>query len=61
MCDPWGFQRILRIFQEYFEEDSKKLQGCFKGVSRVFHRSSKGVLRKIERCLEEDLGVSRVF
>ena len=37
---------------------SRKFQGCFKEVSRMFHGSLKGVSRKFEGCFKE---VSRVF
>ena len=37
---------------------SRKFQGCFKQVSRVFQGSLKGVSRKFQGCFKE---VSRVF
>ena len=49
-----SFREISRVFQESFRVfQVRKIEGCFKGFSRVFERSLKG---------KESLkGVSRVF
>ena len=39
---------------------SRKFQGCFEGVSRVFQESFNGVLRKFQGCFKEG-EVSRLF
>ena len=43
------------IFKEFAV--SWKFGECFEGVSRVFHRSLKGTLRKLQRWFSEVLGV----
>jgi len=49
------------VFQENFQNFSRKIDGCFKcpirviqGSIKVSKRSSKGVSRQFQRCLKED-------
>ena len=51
------FEEVSRVFQESFKCDSRKLQGCFKDLSRI-QDSLKDVSRKFKDCFKE---VSRMF
>ena len=47
------------MFHRSFKCNSRKFQGCFKKVSRVYHESFKGVSWKFQGCFKGDL--SRMF
>ena len=54
--DSNEFQKCFK--KEYFKKVSKMFQGRLKAVSRLFERSSKGILDKFERSFKK---VSRLF
>ena len=51
------FKEVSNVFQESFKGFSRKIEWCFKGVSRYF----KGVSRKIKGFSKKPLKFKRCF